>query len=177
LNVDATKGDNIQNDTPGVPLTFPGASGDHAQTIGPATVSTNESGLVSGYFWNTYMYATLQNSAPGAAWTPLQTAYSSLTGTQWNGSDPNSVTPIKLPPINGPDKIPEEYQNTNLVAWLDAPGVEVNPNGKKPYNATFSFRATSYVQLNGQIMCSATWSMTIVWQNGAVTSWNATGTK
>ncbi|HKV38173.1 MAG TPA: RHS repeat-associated core domain-containing protein, partial [Blastocatellia bacterium] len=72
MHVDTTMGDSISTDTPGSGLTFSGGS----QIIGRANFGfgTFNQLINNGFFYNTYIYATLVNSSGIGGWTAWQSS-------------------------------------------------------------------------------------------------------
>jgi hypothetical protein len=186
MHVATAEGDSIANHSWGVSLAFPGTDGDHRQTTGPAATGLPPDTTVpinNGYFWNTYIWATLDNSPPGSSWVPRQDIKVTVGGTVWDGTNPGSAGTVggTQTKANGTDAPQDGFWTSNgpwpnLVAWIDTPGFDPNPflnMGRKPYNLSVTWSVLSYVELDGQRICSKAWTVTIEWKNGVRTRWDA----
>jgi hypothetical protein len=164
--------------TPGVGLKFPGGQ----NKTGPASYGISDGQIIqNGYFWNTYIYAII-NDGSGVTrnWKARQEAWGNHRGTFWDGTDPKSAVDRSLTEHRDPDRESPakvyQFRSADLLAWIDAPGWNPNPTlrrGLKHYDYTFKFSFTSWVELDGQRICSTSWSLTIKFEKGKLTRWQA----
>jgi hypothetical protein len=110
-------------------------------------------------------------------WKARQSKNVTPRGTVWDGSDPKSAVDVSLAwSTNGtqPDNPQSQYQyhSADILAYTDDPGIDLGTLAKMlgrpfyPYDLTMHYSFRSWLELGGREMCSTTWTLDIVYENG-----------